>query len=449
LNQRPALKQLIADVEGGTCEYSAVLVYDVSRWGRFQDADESAYYEYRCRRANIAVHYCAEPFSNDGSPMAVLMKAMKRTMAAEYSRELSVKVFAGQCRLTELGFRQGGTPGYGFRRLLLDENGKPKETLKRGENKSIITDRVVLIPGPAEEIAVVNEIFRLYADAHLSPPEIAKRLNQFGIAGENGNPWTRYIVARMVTNPKYIGANITNRQSAKLRSRRVYNPPEMWVRKDKAFPAIVDSALFERAQKEADSHHFLTDGQLLERLQQFWQKHGRLSTHLFKLSPDMPCGQVYKARFGSIAEAYKRIGYRPYRDLTWTQRDKPLTAIRQKFVRDVIAKLEGFGASLKQDVRRQFLTINEDLTMRIGITRCRAFKRIHSWRFQLATPYKPDVSIFARLTPGNERILDYYCVPGGEPRLTQITVSPITTPPAYVQRFEDLAFLEDLAKWRL
>jgi hypothetical protein len=29
-------------------------------------------------------------------------------MAGEYSRELSVKVFAGQCRLVELGFRQGG-----------------------------------------------------------------------------------------------------------------------------------------------------------------------------------------------------------------------------------------------------------------------------------------------------------------------------------------------------
>jgi DNA invertase Pin-like site-specific DNA recombinase len=61
-----------------------VLVYDVSRWGRFQDSDESAYYEYRCRRAKIAVHYCAEPFPNDGSVTAALLKALKRAMAAEY-----------------------------------------------------------------------------------------------------------------------------------------------------------------------------------------------------------------------------------------------------------------------------------------------------------------------------------------------------------------------------
>jgi DNA invertase Pin-like site-specific DNA recombinase len=108
---RIGLRQLIKDVESGSADFSSVLVYDVSRWGRFQDADESAYYEYRCRRANIAVHYCAESFSNDGSPLATLLKAIKRAMAAEYSRDLSARVFAGQSRLTELGFRQGGTAG--------------------------------------------------------------------------------------------------------------------------------------------------------------------------------------------------------------------------------------------------------------------------------------------------------------------------------------------------
>jgi DNA invertase Pin-like site-specific DNA recombinase len=97
-------RRLIKDVESGQADFSAVLVYDVSRWGRFQDADESAYYEYRCRRAQIAVHYCAEPFPNDGSITGVLIKALKRVMAAEYSHELSAKVFAGQARLTELGF---------------------------------------------------------------------------------------------------------------------------------------------------------------------------------------------------------------------------------------------------------------------------------------------------------------------------------------------------------
>ena len=45
LDGRDALKQLLVDVAGGSPGFKAVLVYDVSRWGRFQDADESAYYD--------------------------------------------------------------------------------------------------------------------------------------------------------------------------------------------------------------------------------------------------------------------------------------------------------------------------------------------------------------------------------------------------------------------
>jgi DNA invertase Pin-like site-specific DNA recombinase len=57
LEDRDALKELIDDVQSGNAEYSTILVYDISRWGRFQDADESAYYEHICKRAGIQVRY--------------------------------------------------------------------------------------------------------------------------------------------------------------------------------------------------------------------------------------------------------------------------------------------------------------------------------------------------------------------------------------------------------
>jgi DNA invertase Pin-like site-specific DNA recombinase len=95
LGGRDALKRLIDDVQSGKTDFTTILVYDVSRWGRFQDADESAYYEYICKRARISVQYCAEQFENDGSPVSSIVKGVNREMAGEYSRELSVKVFAG------------------------------------------------------------------------------------------------------------------------------------------------------------------------------------------------------------------------------------------------------------------------------------------------------------------------------------------------------------------
>ena len=70
----------------GAAPYKAILVYDVSRWGRFQDTDESAHYEFLCKSAGVPVHYCAETFANDGSLPSLIMKALKRTMAGEYGR---------------------------------------------------------------------------------------------------------------------------------------------------------------------------------------------------------------------------------------------------------------------------------------------------------------------------------------------------------------------------
>src|SRR5258706_66943 len=123
---RDSLARMLKDVQDGLADFSSILVYDVSRWGRFQDADESAYYEYICRQAGVAVHYCAEQFENDGSPVSTIVKGVKRAMAGEYSRELSSKVFQGACRLIQLGYKQGGTAGFGLRRMLVDQNGQHK-----------------------------------------------------------------------------------------------------------------------------------------------------------------------------------------------------------------------------------------------------------------------------------------------------------------------------------
>jgi len=184
---RDALQRLIDDVQAGSADFTAILVYDVSRWGRFLDADESAYYEYICKRAGIVVHYCAEQFTHDGSVASTLLKAVKRTMAGDYSRDLSVKVFAGQCRLIELGFRQGGPAGYGLRRLLIDQHGNHKGLLDRGDHKSLQTDRVILVPGPPEEKELVTEIYERFLGG-TSERQIADTLNARGLVADLKRP---------------------------------------------------------------------------------------------------------------------------------------------------------------------------------------------------------------------------------------------------------------------
>ncbi|MEW6253550.1 MAG: recombinase family protein, partial [Planctomycetota bacterium] len=76
IDQRSGLKMLLADVLSGKAGFDVILVYDVSRWGRFQNPDQAAHYEFVCVEAGVAVEYCAEQFANDGSITATLLKSL-------------------------------------------------------------------------------------------------------------------------------------------------------------------------------------------------------------------------------------------------------------------------------------------------------------------------------------------------------------------------------------
>ena len=202
---RDALKQLIDDVQAGTADFNVILVYDVSRWGRFQDADESAYYEFICKEAGIAVHYCAEQFENDGSLSATIIKGMKRAMAGEYSRELSTKVFAGQCRLITLGFRQGGNAGYGLRRQLIDEHRQPKgELLRRNAEEPADRSRRPCPRAASGSRDRATDVSPLRRRADGAGHRAG--LNAEGYRTDLDRPWTRGTVHQVLTNEKYLGA---------------------------------------------------------------------------------------------------------------------------------------------------------------------------------------------------------------------------------------------------
>ncbi len=77
IQARKSLARMIREVQDGQINFSAVLLRDVSRWGRFQDADESPYYEYLCRRAGVSIHYCAEHPESEGMSASTIIKSVK------------------------------------------------------------------------------------------------------------------------------------------------------------------------------------------------------------------------------------------------------------------------------------------------------------------------------------------------------------------------------------
>ncbi|HEU5079491.1 MAG TPA: recombinase family protein [Opitutaceae bacterium] len=347
---RESLRGMIAEVESGTANFRGILAYDVSRWGRFQDADESGYYEYICKRAGIAVHYCAEQFENDGSPTSNIIKSVKRSMAGEYSRELSTKVFQGACRLIQLGFKQGGTAGFGLRRVLVDQAGTPKGLLKIGEQKSLQTDRVILAPGPDEEVAIVRWIYQVFLEEGKTEREIADLLNERKILTDFGRAWTRGTVHQLLTNEKYIGNNVYHRTSFKLKRKHIVNPPEMWIRADNAFPSIIEPTVFARVQEAilARSKRF-TDEEMLGALKALWSRHGRISGILIDEQENLPSSAAFRHRFGSLIRAYQLIGYTPRADYSFLEINRYLRGRHPEIVQEVIMRLAAMGISVERD----------------------------------------------------------------------------------------------------
>ncbi|QCB44164.1 recombinase family protein [Sphingomonas sp. PAMC26645] len=419
---RDALRRLIDDVQSGKADYDAILVYDISRWGRFQDADESAYYEFICRERGIHVHYCAEQFDNDGSFQANVIKTVKRMMAGEYSRELSTKVFAGQCRLITMGYRQGGPAGYGLRRHLVNERNEPKTLLAAGEQKSLQTDRVILVPGPDVEIETVRRIYRWFVLDHRSEREIATALNGEGFVTDLGKSWTRSVVRQILSNEKYIGNNVYNRVSFKLKKQRVVNPPDMWIRRTGAFEAIVDPGLFEAAQTIlAERARRFSDSDLLTMLSDLLSAKGVLSGMIIDEVESMPSTAAYRHRFGSLLRAYQLIGYTPDRDFRYVETNRQLRLMHPEVVASTVLGIEAVGGHVSVDGTTDLLVVNHEVTIALVIARCRTTAAGSlRWRVRLDAGLQPDITVIVRLAPDNRTVRDHYLLPwidlGAEPR---------------------------------
>jgi DNA invertase Pin-like site-specific DNA recombinase len=449
---RDALKRLIEDVERGNPGFETILVYDVSRWGRFQDADESAYYEYICKRAGISVQYCAEQFENDGSPVSTIVKGVKRAMAGEYSRELSTKVFTGQCRLIELGFRQGGSPGFGLRRRLIDQNGAPKGELRRGEHKSIQTDRVVLASGPSYEVELVLDVYRRFVDDLLSERQIADELNARGVPTESGRPWTRGTVHQVLINEKYIGNNVWNRISYKLKKKRVRNHPDMWIRSDGAFPALVDRHLFDAAQTIIRARSFrLSDQEMLEELQRLRERVGLLSGIMIDEAEGMPSSSAYRARFGSLIQAYRLVGYTPRRDYRYIEINRGLRKMHPGILSSIIGELRDKGCLVCVDPGTDFISIDDEITISIVIARCRhTAAGSYRWRLRFDSGLQPDITIAVRMDAANHKPFDYFVLPKIDIASEKLRLAEENGLDLDGYRFETLdAFLEGLEPVRV
>lgn len=413
LKQRMGLRQLLHDVVAGDAPYRVILVYDVSRWGRFQDTDESAHYEFLCKSAGVPVHYCAETFANNSALPSLIMKAVKRIMAGEFSRELGVKVLAGHKRLARLGFRQGGIPGYGLRRMLVSASGIPKHELGTGDRKSLATERVILVLGPAPEVKVVKDIYRMLVCEKLSMSAIARELNRLGIAYIDGSKWSYQGVSHVVNAPKYTGCHVYGRTSVRLSTPRVRMPKSEWVVTPGSFVPLVDAATFSDAQTILQQRTFnKSDEELLDGLRALLASKGRLSHAVIRDSTEVACPSTYAYRFGSLQRAYELIGYGHPEQFGPTDLRRRTQALRDELVVRIATMFpDDLSITRPGGKWRTRLRFRSGLMVSVLIGRPVRWKGKVRWRIEPARLECEFVTLLARLDAEHRSFLDFHILP--------------------------------------
>lgn len=411
VRNRRGLRELLKDVVGGDAKYKAILVYDVSRWGRFPNNDEAAHYEFLCSNSGIPLHYCAEQFTNDGTAHSSLIKALKRIMAAEFSRELGEKVFRGKTRLVQLGFWVGGQAGYGYRRLMISEAGKPKQLMKFGERKSLTTDRVTLVLGTSAEVECVKYIFSRAVE-RIGCMAIARDLNAKGVLLDR-RLWTHTTVSNILKNPKYAGCNVWHRGTQRLRDTRRPVEPHNWIMKPGAFPAIVDRRTFDLAQKnlprQADS--LWSDNEIKTKLRRLLAAEGRLSESLILKARGMPTSNTLKDHFGSIRKAYEAIGYYlSNEDIHNSEQGERSLRLRRMLVNRLQGMFpKNIVVTHLPKKTRSLLRIDETFMVSILLCRPRESEgRTLHWEVVPTFAERENITLVCKMNCDHDRICSYY-----------------------------------------
>lgn len=334
-----------------------------------------------------------------------------------------------------------------MRRVLIDELGNPKGALSRGEQKSLQTDRVVLSPSPDQEQDGVRRMYRMFVEDGRSEREIAETLNSDGHMTDIERPRSRTSVHQVLTNEEYIGNNVYNKVSFKLKHKRVVNPRDMWIRAEGAYPAIVDEVLFLRARAIVDARrkHF-TDAELLEALRAVLKHKGVLSGLIIDEQDNLPSSSAFRSRFGSQLRAYQMIGYEPERVYHYVEINRALRRAHPGIVAQIRDGIGERGGLARQDPETDVIRINDEFTASVVLARCvKTQGGSLRWRIRLDTGLMPDSTIAARMDELNSGPRDYYLLPRIDMTMARLRLGERNGLSLDAYRFDTLDYFYALA----
>lgn len=206
--RRKGVMALINDVKGGRntamhkgrlVRWTRVKIYDESRWGRPEDAEDSTYFELELKRHGVLIEYVHG--NNQGGIVGRITRDIKYDQASEFSKKLGVDVVRGSKGVVELGYSPGGFPPIGYVRMLYDAVGNPLQVLQPGERKAIRNQKIRWVPG--DQAPLVRRIFSLAVTKSIV--SIKNILDREGVPSPDGSRWKITTILYILKNRSYLG----------------------------------------------------------------------------------------------------------------------------------------------------------------------------------------------------------------------------------------------------
>jgi hypothetical protein len=140
--------------------------------------------------------------------------------------------------------------------------------------------------------------------SRIGPKRIARQLAEEGVNAWPQKAWSASNINRILTNEKYIGANVFGKQRCRLRGKRITNSPDSWVRVENAFEPLIMRSMFDAAQGlRALRKSKLDDEAVLRGLRRIHRHRGRITRALVHNDPELPSISFIRKRFGTFSAA--------------------------------------------------------------------------------------------------------------------------------------------------
>ena len=153
------------------------------------------------------------------------------------------------------------------------------------------------------------------------------------------------------------------------------------------------------------------------------------------------------SRFGGLHRAYELIGWSDRRDSSFIEANRELRRRHQDLVQIIVADLRATGAHVEMDDRSDLMTINHEYTASLILSRCQETKaQSQRWRLRFDAGLVPDITIAARLNPGNQTVKDYYLLPGIDLLWKRLSLAADNGVSLDLYRFDTLSLFINLAK---